>query len=307
MGRGFAVGIDVGGTRTKAGLVDLSRGAVMGIDIAPTETRDGGLFLASLKDSCDRLLQTAGLDYSQMDGIGVGVPGFTSGGVVESTWGFLTFMEDYPLQTNMEGLFPLPCRVDNDARLVALGEALYGAAAGASRSITLTLGTGVGFGLVVDGGFVTKAPIDHMAGHVAVRRGGPECYCGQRGCLETLVSATGLCLAMKAAAGGDWTGEAVLAAAARGDTTAQGVVEQFLDNLAVGLNSYVWMHAPNVIVLAGGLSGGLGRHLSRLQRQITAAPFRACHPQLRLSRLREEAGILGSAALFAAMPPCAEF
>lgn len=294
----FAVGVDIGGTRTKSGLVDLLNGTVVGIEVAPTETDDADRFLASLRDSCNRLLQKAGVHYADAAGIGIGVPGFTRGGVVESTWGFLTFMEEYPLERAVEDALPLLCRIDNDARLVALGEALYGAAKGAGRSITLTLGTGVGFGLVADGAFATEAPIDHMAGHIAVRSDGRQCYCGRRGCLESLVSATGLRAAMSDSTGRAWATEEIFAAAASGDDTATAVVDQFLDDLSSGLNSFIWVHAPDIVVLAGGVSLALASYLPRLQRSLVAAPFRACHPELRLSRLQEEAGILGSAALF---------
>ena len=204
----------------------------------------------------------------------------------------------------MPGRLSLPCRIDNDARVVALGEQRYGAARGKRRAIALTLGTGVGFGMVVDGRFTSANPVEHMAGHVTVRDSGERCYCGRFGCLETLASATGLVRAMEkkdlfGRGKKPWSPEAIFAAQDAGDALAGEVVDQFLSDLAAGLDNYLFLYAPDVIVLGGGLTNGLTPHLGTLRDQISAAPFKSYRVEIVLSELKERSGILGSAALFA--------
>lgn len=305
----YAIGVDIGGTRTKAGLVDLDHGTILDTEIAPTIKDDSDRFLDSLETTCRRLLAKACIDSGQLAGIGIGVPGYVVQGIVDSTWGFLTFMEDYPLAQRVEERLSMPCRVDNDARTVALGEAHYGAAVGGHRSITLTLGTGVGFGMVIDGAFSRDTPGDHMAGHITIRSTEERCYCGHSGCLEMLVSASGLVSAMNhkvqqegTASAADkvcWTAEKILAAAVQEHALATEVVEQFLRDLATGINNYIFLFAPDVIVLGGGLAMGLEPYLSRLEREVFAAPYKSYSSKLVLATLKEYGGILGSAGLFA--------
>lgn len=303
----YAIGVDVGGTRTKTGLVDISDGVVVGAEITPT-IRDGSdQFLDALESTCKRLLAKAGIDTGQLAGVGIGVPGFVDQGIVDSVWDFMPFMEDYPLAQLVEERLSVPCRVDNDARIVALGEARYGAAIAGRRSITLTLGTGLGFAMVIDGALSQTAPVDHMAGHIKIRNTAARCYCGQTGCLEMLVAAPGLVGAMNstieqkgtvsAEDTGAWTAEKIFAAAVRGHIPASEVVEQFLNDLATGINNFIFLFAPDIIVLGGGLAMGLEPYLSRLESKIFAAPYKSYRVELVPAILMEHGGILGSAAL----------
>ena len=193
-----AIGIDIGGTRTKIGLVNLTTGRVEAMRIAPTETSNGDRFLALIGEVIHQFAAEVAAEGTELAGVGIGVPGFVfAGGVVDSTYGFLEFMEDYPLADLITQQHGLPCRLDNDARVVALGEALYGQGKGRSgvpvgRVLTLTLGTGLGLGFTIDGRLDGALPYAHMGGHLTITSNDTVCYCGKTGCLESLVSSAGL-------------------------------------------------------------------------------------------------------------------
>ncbi len=121
----LAIGIDIGGTRTKLGLVNTSTGQLIDKIIHSTEKVKEDVFLLQIKSGIQQLRSVTHNLGTTVSGIGFGVPGFVNEvGVVDSTYGFLDFMENYPLVTIIENEFDLPCSVDNDARMVALGEAL---------------------------------------------------------------------------------------------------------------------------------------------------------------------------------------
>ena len=145
----LVTGIDIGGTSTKIGLVDLSAGAVIKFIIEPTEKKSSRSFEENMERVIDSLISIANREREMITGIGFGVSGFVwPNGKVDSTYGFIPFMEDYPLAEIMQSRFLLPCKIDNDARTVALGEALYGQGKGHKRVLMLTLGTGLGIGFI---------------------------------------------------------------------------------------------------------------------------------------------------------------
>lgn len=191
----LAIGIDIGGTRTKIGLVDLGLGQVFEMQIVPTETKDAIRFEQVIGEAI-RTFKTK--INTELLGVGIGVSSFVfEDGTVDSTYGFMDFMENYSLKKNIENTHQLPCKIDNDARLVALGEALYGKGIGFERVLVLTLGTGLGLGFVVNQKLNEKLPYGHMGGHISIIQNGEKCYCGKSGCLESLVSATGILNAAK--------------------------------------------------------------------------------------------------------------
>jgi glucokinase len=189
----LTIGVDIGGTRTKYGLVNTLTGAVIHTVVQPTEKQDEVQFLKQVDTAIGEFKAVALQIGCSIKSIGFGVPGFVNEeGVVETTYGFLAFMESYPLRSIIEKQFGISCSLDNDARTVCLGEALYGKGKHYKRVLTLTLGTGVGFGLVVNGHFTDPLPVAHMGGDMKINDDGDACYCGKKGCLEALVSSTGI-------------------------------------------------------------------------------------------------------------------
>ncbi len=297
----YIMGVDIGGTRTKYGLVDIEKGKVLHTVIQPTEKKDADIFMRQVTDVVKEFKTFASEEDDAIAGIGFGVPGFIDEqGVVETTYGFLEFMENYPLKNIVERELLLPCRLDNDARVVSLGEALYGKGKNFNRVLTLTLGTGVGFGFVVNGNFTNTLPIEHMGGHISVSHEGGVCYCGKTGCLEALVSSTGIVRQVEKLK--EWdrdiSAEAVFVAALECNADALQIVNQVTTNLQTGIYNYVNLLAPDIIVLGGGIAKGLGSYLDKIKKVNYLMPSPGYHFELVISELEELSGMLGSAALF---------
>lgn len=300
-----AIGIDIGGTRTKIGWVDLSAGLVMETVIVDTESKSEQVFLSRINVAIDGLKFKAKIEKVEIIGIGFGIPGFVfEDGKIDSTYGFLEFMEDYPLKQIIEDKHQLPCLLDNDARLVALGEALYGEGRNYDRVLVLTLGTGLGVGFTKAGKLNELLPYAHMAGHLTISDVDVLCYCGKTGCLEALVSATGLCKAVKDA---EWkyfdhdediTAEALFFARSQNEPVAITLIEDYIGYLKKGIDNYVNVFAPDVIVIGGGVAKGLENDLHKLHDSSLLNPYKSYKTKIVASKLQEHAGILGSAALF---------
>jgi glucokinase len=300
-----AIGIDIGGTRTKAGLVDLEKGIVLDTIISPTEKKDSDKFLNTIGSAIDKLKEVAARQNASILGVGFGVTSFVfEDGMVDSTYGFLEFMEDYPLAKFIENHSSLPCRADNDARVVALGEALYGKGKGYNRVLVLTLGTGLGLGFVANGRFETHLPYAHMGGHMSINPAGLKCYCGKIGCLESLVSAPGI---VDAANRLDWATnypdlplnvETIFKTEQLGNPLASSIVKEFLGNLKTGIDNYINLFAPDIIIIGGGIAKGMEPYLDKLTKIDFCKPFKSYSVKMALSDLDEHSGILGSAALF---------
>ncbi len=300
----IAVGIDIGGTRTKAGLVDLHTGEVLHSAVFPTETKSPEIFHVGIDSAIQSIQQVADKNQIKIEGIGFGVPSFVfKNGIVDSTYGFLEFMEDYPLVEMVERKFNLPCRVDNDARIVALGEALFGIGKGFDRMLMLTLGTGLGLGFTVNGQLPESLPYAHMGGHITIADNDVKCYCGKTGCLESLVSGTGLVETAKreplqSEDKSIEDAESIFKLAHQKNALARSIVDQWLKHLKTGIDNYINIYAPDMIVLGGGVANALKNDLPFLEDTNLLRPFKKYSVKIAISTLNERAGILGSAALF---------
>lgn len=294
------IGVDIGGTRTKYGLVNIAAGEVIETIVQPTEKKDAQRFIDSIGAAIKHFAHYSAKSSGRVTGIGIGVPGFTGEeGVVVTTYGFLEFMENYPLKFIIEKQFSVPCLIDNDARIVALGEALYGKGKGYRRVLTLTLGTGVGFGFVVNGKFPDALPLSHMGGNITITNEGGKCYCGKTGCLEALVSSTGIeNLAKNNGFEGKLSVENIFESAKNGGTSAIKVLESVIKYLHIAVHNYVNLFAPDIIVLGGGIAKGLSPYLEKIKGKMYMGPYPGYQFELAVSELEELSGMLGSAALF---------
>lgn len=300
----LAIGIDIGGTRTKIGLVDIAKGEVIDLLIIPTEKYDSEKFIQGINKAICTFKTIAEKEKYQIKGVGFGIPGFTfKNGIVDSTYGFLEFMEDYPLKKIIEDEHQIPCVLDNDARVVALGEALYGEGVGFERILVLTLGTGLGVGFIVNQKLNEPLPYAHMAGHITVVKSDVECYCGKTGCLEALVSATGL---SNAAIKENWqnqfpdeeiSAENIFKQRGAKNKVAEKLINTLIEHLKTGINNYLNIYAPDVVILGGGMAKGLAQDIAKLYSPDLMYAFKNYKTELKLSVLEEEAGILGAAAL----------
>lgn len=296
----LTLGVDIGGTRTKYGLVNLATGELLKTVVHQTEKKNAEIFLIQVDEVVRKFKTDATKSGGTIEGIGFGIPGFINEkGIIETTYGFLAFMENYPLKTIIEDRYKVPCLLDNDARTVALGEALYGKGKNYNRVLTLTLGTGVGVGFVVNGRFTEPLPLAHMGGHMKITDKGDDCYCGKIGCLEALVSATGIMnLAIKNNFKRDLSVENIFDQALRRDPVATEVLNKVTTYLHTAIHNYSNLFAPDMIVLGGGIAKALSPYLKKIKGKDYLSPYPNYKFELTVSELEESAGMLGSAALF---------
>src|SRR5438552_2871732 len=230
--------------------------------------------------------------------VGIGTPGSLSArdGTLKNS--NTTCLNGRPVHADLEQRLGLPVRLENDANCFALAEARDGAAVGRALVFGVILGTGVGGGLVIDGR-VWAGP-QHLAGewgHHAIDPAGPECYCGQRGCVETLLSGPALEAAYRAAGGAPASVAEIAARAAAGEVTAAAVMERYLDCFGRALANVIDILDPDVVVLGGGLS-----NLDVLYTQGRDAVARyVFNDELTTpivpNRLGDSAGVIGAALL----------
>ena len=283
----LAIGIDIGGTRTKISLVNLDSGQVEAMLVATTETKDGNQFLQLIGEAIRHLKDKAALEQSRLLGVGIGVPGFVFvDGTVDSTYGFLEFMENYPLAAHIRQQHDLPCLLNNDARVVALGEAIYGQGKDFSRVLVLTLGTGLGINFIIDGKLDGLFPFAHMGGHMTIASTDTVCYCGKTGCLESLVSGAG---PGRIATRSGWeqkypnlplTAKTIFSQKHSGNADADAIVEEYVGYLKTGIDNYINLYAPDRIVLGGGIAKGLRAAFGKMMQKSCTPLTYSTHSKL---------------------------
>jgi glucokinase len=311
----WCIGIDLGGTFIKFGLLN-EEGKIGGALQRPTP--GGGEaegMIAQMADGARRLVESAGLALGDIVALGVGAPGPAdlSAGVILAMPN-IPGMENVPLSHRLAEALHLPVYLENDANAAAYGEYRYGGGKGSRTMVLLTLGTGVGSGVIVEGQVLHGShDLGAEIGHMIVQVDGEPCACGQRGCLERYSSATSLARrAVRMIEGGraselaavlrrKGTIDAVDLAAARktGDALAAEVWNEGAFYLAVACVNICRVLDPDRIVLAGGLAAAgeellapVTEHFRRLHWSL-AAP----RTQIVLSTLGTEAGVIGAAAL----------
>lgn len=309
----LSIGVDVGGTDVKAGLVD-RRGAVLQALSIPTEA-DRGVdhVLARLADVVMKLRAAAESQSRTLLGVGIGVPGTLSRkrGIVISPPN-LPGWKNVPIVDRLSAATGLPVRLDNDANNAAFGELLRGAGRGVDDMVMLTLGTGVGGGIIA-GGRLWGGALENAGelGHMIVQAGGRRCGCGQLGCLEALASATATVMTARellaqgresvlqriVESGRELESEEIVKAADEGDAVAREAWLQTCRYLAVACINIHHILNPRRIVLAGGMSKA-GDSLLRPVRQFVdelESKLLGDPPEIRLAELGNDAGFIGSA------------
>lgn len=302
----YAVGLDIGGTRMKLGVVNLETGQIGPVDVADTCRDSEAEFFRRIREAVDWNLEKAGVDRTLLQGVGVSIGTYVfEDGCIDGMSCFVPFLkEGYPLLPRLEQALELPVRADNDVRLIGLAESLYGAGKGYRKTFTVTLGSGVGIGICENGRPYGTEAFCHLAGHVKVRGNRIEaldaepCYCGLQGCLESTCSGTSLEKYLKSVYGPEMDNREFFRLAAEKDPQAMVHLNWYLDMLAEGLNQYIYLYCPDVIILGGGLSKGLRAYEQELTRRITAQVHSRQHTRLCFSDLMEASGVLGAAMLF---------
>lgn len=306
------VGVDVGGTKI-LGVVIADDGDVLAERRVETPERAGaglvGVLVSMIEDLRAATSERIGV-------VGLGVPALVDEGGLLRFAPNLADVEGLVIGREVGDAIGLPVDVDNDANAAAWGELTYGAARGASNAVVVTLGTGIGAGLIVDGRLYRGAHgFAAEVGHIVVMRDGPRCACGGVGHWEAIASggALGRLARDRAAAGsagevlrlagGDVeavAGDHVAAAALAGNAEALAIVDDYADAVALGLASLVAVLDPERVVLGGGVLGMgdvlLGRVRHAFDRHLEGAAARGGVPIV-AAGLGERAGAIGAAAL----------
>ncbi|WP_202081057.1 ROK family glucokinase [Caldalkalibacillus salinus] len=302
------VGIDLGGTSVKYALINTDGQIVYKSD-APTAKDAGG---EGIIDQIDDLITSAlsEMDYdrSQVHGVGIGVPGFVNveeGYVYEAVnLGF----KDFAFKAELEGKTGLAVFLDNDANTAALGEMWRGSGEGTKDLLCITLGTGVGGGVILNGNIYHghRGVAGEIGHYTIVTEGGAPCNCGKSGCIETIASATGIVRLAKEHLGdypdsklqGKSNIEAkdVAQAAEDGDALARHVIKQAAEALGVMLGNYAVILNPEKIVIGGGVSkaGEVLFNPIREAYQKYGLPHLTGHIDIAPATLGNDAGVIGA-------------
>ncbi|GFI23293.1 glucokinase [Lachnospiraceae bacterium] len=314
-GKMYRAGIDLGGTNIKAGIIDENHKILAQTSAPIGVERPAEEVIADMAVLVRQLMDTLGMDESMLAGIGVGCPGLVDADVGVVRYSNNISWENVALVKELGNYFSCEIRISNDANCAALGEVKAGAAKNVSNAILLTLGTGVGGGIILDGKvFEGSNAGGAELGHISMILGGEPCTCGRRGCVEAYVSATALIRDAKRAAAANkksllnqmcggvlehMNGRIPFDAALAGDKVAKEVVENYYTYLAEAVANYVNIFRPDVVILAGGvcrigcLTASVEEHLSFL----CYGGDRAFVPPVRCAILGNHAGMIGAANL----------
>ncbi|MCR4707976.1 MAG: ROK family protein [Clostridiales bacterium] len=309
------IGVDVGGTSVKAGVVDDS-GQILSKGSTPTlAERSYEWVIRDIADLCFRVAKRAEVQMEEIEAIGVGVPG-----ICDMKTGVIPFCtnlgwHEVPFVAELQKHIQKPVYVDNDATVAGLAESIAGVSAGTSSSVFITLGTGVGGGIIINGRPYSGAHgVGSEIGHMILKMDGEPCTCGNYGCFERYASATAIIrearkalksnpdsLMMEACGGDPETINAkiVIDCAKQEDETAQRVFSDYVRSLALGIVSIINCIDPEVIVLGGGVSAAGEYLLDAVREAIKPHVFFKTMPyaDVRLAKLGSDAGIIGAALL----------
>ena len=312
MSASHTIGVDVGGTKVAAGVVDAD-GAIIASLREPTPASDTTRTAEVIADVIKRLSAS-----HEVEAVGIGAAGFVDAARATVLFAPNLAWRNEPLKQKVESMTGITTVVENDANAAAWGEAKFGAARGASSVVVVTVGTGIGGGIILDGKLLRgRSGVAAEIGHMNIEPRGRRCGCGQRGCWERYSSGTALVneaqeiakvapataarlLELGGAGPESITGYHVTQAAKEDDPAA---IECFNDIgtwLGYGMADLAAVLDPDVFVIAGGVSeaGELLRRpaVASFEKLLTARAFRPM-PQVRLATLGNDAGIIGAADL----------
>ncbi len=318
----YIIGVDLGGTNIVVGAAPAAGGAMSGVHSEPTRAEEGSdavtaRIVRMVEQTIAATSAEAGVDRSAFIGVGIGSPGpldrETGVVLITPNLGWTNF----PLRDRVSAGVGLPAALDNDANCATLGEWWIGAARGAQHVIGLTIGTGIGGGIILNGQLYHGASgIAGEVGHISIEANGRRCNCGNYGCLEAYASGTAIATRAREALGGGETSllaslvngdlsritaQTVYEASARDDSVARNVVRDTAQFLGVGIASLVNIFNPEVVVIAGGVTQAGDALFEPLRAEVRRRAFAPAVNVLRIvpGKLPGTAGVAGAIATFA--------
>lgn len=317
----YTIGVDLGGTNIAIGIVN-DRYEIVRKGSVPTKPERGAdPIIADMAALCRKLIADEGLTLADIESVGVATPGTANNvtGVVEYA-NNIPFLQ-YPLADRLSAqLDGKKVYIENDANAAAKAEAIAGVAAGAPISVMITLGTGVGGGIIIDGKVYTGFNFAGAElGHVVIQKDGRQCSCGRKGCWEAYSSATGLVnitkdhiLEARAAGnktimddmiGGDLSkvsARTAFNAMKQGDEVGAQVVDEYISYLSCGIVNMINIFQPNVLSIGGGVCNEGDYLMKPLLEKVWGETYsREGTPrtEIRIAKLGNDAGIIGAAVL----------
>lgn len=317
----YTIGVDLGGTNIAIGIVN-DRYEIVRKGSVPTKPERGAdPIIADMAALCRKLIADEGLTLADIESVGVATPGTANNvtGVVEYA-NNIPFLQ-YPLADRLSAqLEGKKVYIENDANAAAKAEAIAGVAAGAPISVMITLGTGVGGGIIIDGKVYTGFNFAGAElGHVVIQKDGRQCSCGRKGCWEAYSSATGLVnitkdhiLEARAAGnktimddmiGGDLSkvsARTAFNAMKQGDEVGAQVVDEYISYLSCGIVNMINIFQPNVLSIGGGVCNEGDYLMKPLLEKVWGETYsREGTPrtEILIAKLGNDAGIIGAAVL----------
>lgn len=311
----YYIGIDLGGTNIKAGVVDEEFKIIAKATCKTNLPRPAEDICRDMAEVAKQAVEEAGLTLDDIESVGIGTPGTANSaeGIIEysNNLGF----KDFHVVELMKTFIDKPCYVENDANAAAYGEFVAGAAKGANDAVCITLGTGVGGGIIIDkkiySGFnFAGAEI----GHTVVDPNGPMCTCGRKGCFEVFSSATGLIRMTKEAMEADpssvmnemsekmgkVSARTAFNAMREGDKAGKAVVDKYIKYLALGITNTINIFQPDILCIGGGVCNEGDPLLLPLKELVAKEVYTKNskkNTEVVIAKLGNDAGIIGAAFL----------
>lgn len=313
----YYIGIDLGGTNIAVGIVDESFKIVKKGSTPTLVNRDPELIIADMGKLCLELLAETGIGLEEVVCAGIAAPGSVNPrtGIIEYA-NNLPFLR-FPIADTLRKYLPVrEVYLENDANAAALGEAVGGAAKGKRLSVMITLGTGVGGGVIIDGKIYSGFNYAGAElGHTVIEYNGRQCSCGRKGCFEAYASATALVSMTKEKlsackdtlmwemCGNDINkadARIAFAAMKKGDRAGKEVVDMYISYLACGITNMINIFQPEVLLIGGGVCNEKDYLLKPLTEIVNADQYtrnQAVKTEIKIAALGNDAGIVGAAAL----------
>jgi glucokinase len=296
----YGIGVDLGGTKICTGVVNESGKLLFSTEVS-TDARDGlTAVLGRIFSTIEYVMQR--VDRRQFLGIGIAAPGpldYHKGELLSPP--NLPGWDAVPLRDIVSERFGLPTYLDNDANAATVAEHLFGAGERADNMVYVTVSTGIGAGLVMDGrlrrGHTGSAA---EVGHMIVQQDGPKCNCGNKGCLEAVASGTGIARRAKEVYGKELSAKEVVTLANQGDGAAEKILDDAFHALGIGMVNVVNLFDPSVIVIGGGLSQIGDMLFEPVRLEVANNRFRgtaASKVRVVPARLGTKAGVIGAGVL----------
>lgn len=295
------IGIDMGSEEIRIGLVDIHQKLLMQETLTMDVHAAPDKIIRDIAQTALVLLEKRGIDMDQCVGAGIGVPG-----TIDRKAGIVRYSNNIRwAQVNVVSeigkYLPIPIHIANNADCAALGEAVAGAGKECQDVVMLTIGAGIGGGVILDGQiYQGKGVGGSELGHMVIVEDGKECTCGRKGCLEAYVSVKALTKEAEAASGRKLTPEEIFRAAGEGDEALKKVTEDYIRKLGTGIVNIVNIFRPQLVILGGGISGQCGMLLRPLRERIEKDCFGGRQgelPEIETAVLGKEAGIIGASQL----------